>query len=192
MLSLCIDCFHFAFTTTAAVRLVLTHTHRRLAFPWTCGNNLASDNITSCDVTENNKHEFHQRSIRRMFPQLLDGSHWRLTLTGWLWWSPLTSPLQHHCDKMFPKYVICERMTLPAAEWADFLLALLEYLIGDSFCSVCDDQKAFWISQHHVDVELNTFFYFTKVTQNLCRLFLGVGLHYWLAKARFWMRRGSF
>lgn len=70
----------------------------------------------------------------------------------------LTSPLQHHCDKMFPKYVICDRMTLPAAEWADFLLALLEYWIGDSFCSVWDDQKAFWISQHHVDVELNTIF----------------------------------
>lgn len=149
MLSLCIDCFHFAFTTTAAVRLVVTHTHRRLAFPWTCGNNLASDNITSCDVTENDKHEFHQRSIRRMFPQLLDGLMTLMTLT---------SPLQHHCDKMFPKYVICDRMTLPAAEWADFLLALLEYWIGDSFCSVWDDQKAFWISQHHVDVELNTFF----------------------------------
>lgn len=88
-----IDCFHFAFTTTAAVRLVVTHTHRRLAFPWTCGNNLASDNITSCDVTENDKHEFHQRSIRRIFPQLLDGSHW------WLWWLwlPLCSTIVIKC-----------------------------------------------------------------------------------------------
>lgn len=70
-----------------------THTHRRLAFPWTCGNNLASDNITSCDVTENDKHEFHQRSIRRMFPQLLDGSHW------WLWWLwlPLCSIIVIKC-----------------------------------------------------------------------------------------------
>lgn len=70
-----------------------THTHRRLAFPWTCGNNLASDNITSCDVTENDKHEFHQRSIRRMFPQLLDGSHW------WLWWLwlPLCSTIVIKC-----------------------------------------------------------------------------------------------